>query len=190
MYGDGTSLQLRNAEKKVASFAKKPRLPMDVFERLKIFPDPIKKVASDSYEDFSDVYGKLTTEKDRPSLAKNIHKEKPTKPFRMTAETVCDVVVCGYCLKPRCVYSKRKLNQSEKIEFHRCKEDYMYTCGGTMLPENSDLFSICCPEILQSCEEVVSPHYYSSRLQCDMCCHVCGAFGDLRPISEELQRSF
>ena len=56
--------------------------------------------------------------------------------------------------------------------------------------ESSDLFSICCPEILLSCEEVVSPHYFSSRLQCDLYCYICGAFGSLKPISEEQKRSF
>ena len=83
---------------------------MDVFERLKVFPDPVKKVGSDSYEDFSDVYGKATFEKDRPSLlpqkTSDKTKEKPKKPYRMTAETVYDVLVCGKCLKPRYLYSK------------------------------------------------------------------------------------
>ena len=44
------------------------RLSLDVFERLKVFRYPVKKVGSDSCEDFSDVYGKVTSEKDRPSL--------------------------------------------------------------------------------------------------------------------------
>ena len=47
-----------------------------------------------------------------------------------------------------------------------------------------------CPEQNQSCEEIVSTHYYSSRLQREMCCYNCGIFGDLKPISDEMKRSF
>lgn len=52
-------------------------------------------------------------------------EERPKKPFWMTAETVCDLVVCGECLNPRRVYSKRKLT---KTEYTVCKEDYLYSC--------------------------------------------------------------
>ena len=69
------------------------------------------------------------------------------------------------------------------------KEDYVYTGGGTIVPENHNLFSVCCPEQNQSCEEIVSTHYYSSRLQCEMCCYNCGVFGDLKPISDEAFRA-
>jgi hypothetical protein len=102
-------------------FCKPPRLPQDVFERLSVFPDSVKKVGSDH------VFGKSTTEKDRPSLSGSAKKKsagKPSKPFRMTSETVCDVLVCGDCLKPRCLYSQRKLIQSEQIQLVQCKEDY------------------------------------------------------------------
>lgn len=133
-------------------FCKPPRLPLDVFERLKVFPDLVKKVGSDRYEDFTDVYGKSTTEKDRPSfsLPQKSTKEKPKKTFRMTAETVCSIMICGECLKPRCFDSARKLSRSEQIELHHCKEDYMYTCGGTVIPDNHNLASLCSPEIIQN----------------------------------------
>ena len=182
---------IKKCGKEGCRFCKPPRLPLDIFENLKVFPDPVKKTGSDRYEDFSDVYGKTTTEKDRPSLSQaKKSKEKPKRPFRMTAETVCDVLVCGECLKPRCLYSKRKLSRSELAELNHCKEDYVYTCGGTIFPENHNLFSLCCPEQNQSCEETVSTHYYSSRLQREMCCYNCGVFGDLKPISDEMKRSF
>ena len=89
-----------------------------------------------------------------------------------------------------CLYSKRKLTQSDLIELNHCKESYVYTCGGTIFPESHSLFSECSPEFLHSCEELVSPHYYSSRLQCALCCYCCGAYGDLIPISDEMKRSY
>ena len=170
-------------------FCKPPRLPLDVLQ-LKVFPDPVKKVGSDKYEDFSAVYGKSTAENDRPSFSHKKTKEKPKKPFRMTAETVCSIIICGECLKPRCFYSARKLSRSEQTELNHCKEEYIYTCGGTVIPESHNLFSLCSPEIIQDCEETVSPHYYSCHLQCVLCCYNCGAFGDLIPIPDDVKRNF
>lgn len=169
---------------------KPPRLPLDVFKKLKAFPDPMKKVGSDRYEDFNDIYGKPTTEKYLPSVSQQKLKEKPKKPFRMTAETVCSIMICGECLKPRCFYSSRKLSRSEQIELHQCKEDYLYTCGGTVIPDDHSLFSVCSSEIIQNCEEPVSPHYFSCRLQCVLCCYSCGAFADLVPIPDEMKKGF
>ena len=78
---------VKKCGKEGCHFCKPPRLPLDIFENLKVFPDPVKKTGSDRYEDFSDVYGKTTTEKDRPSLSQaKKSKEKPKKPFRITAE--------------------------------------------------------------------------------------------------------
>ena len=97
----------------------------------------------------------------------------------MTAETVCDMVVCGECLKPRCMYLKRKLT---KVEFNKLvvyKEDYLYNCGGTILPEaDEDINSLCAHEILDGCSDNISPHYY------------CGSYGDLRSISDDMKRKF
>lgn len=90
-----------------------PRLPQEEFEKLSFFPDPTKKLGSDSYLEFKEVWGKSTTEKDRPSISTKKGKEKPKKPFLMTAETVCDLIVCGECLKPRCVNSIGKLTKNE-----------------------------------------------------------------------------
>ena len=53
--------------------------------------------------------------------------------------------------------------------------------GGTIIPESHALFALCCPEIIQSCEELVSPHYYSCRLQGTF--FITGVFGDLMKIS-------
>ena len=169
---------------------KSPRLPPDVFEKLSLFPDPMKKTASESYKDFTEVWGKTTSESDRPSLSLKKSKEKSAKPFRMTAETVCDVIVCGECLKPRCVYSKKKLSKNEHSQLQILKQDYFYCCGGTIFPENSDIKSLCCIELLTSCNEDVSPHYFAAKFNNSICCYHCGAYGDLRTISEEMRRRY
>ena len=154
----------------------------------------MKKPATDSYQDFLALWGTSTSEKDRPSLSSSKKakeaKEKPKKPFRMTAETVCSIVYCSECLKPRCVYSSRKLTNVEQAELQRHKEDYLYSCGGTVIPESSGIVALCCTEFLDGCSEVVSPHYFAARLANTPCCYHCGAFGDLHPITEEKKRSY
>ena len=56
----------------------------------------MKKPATASYQDFSALCGKSTSEKDRSSLSSSKKvteaKEKLNKPFRMTAVTVCSIV--------------------------------------------------------------------------------------------------
>ena len=43
-----------------------PRLPADIFDGLHFLPDPV--VLDGGYEDFDQLYGTVTSEKDRPSL--------------------------------------------------------------------------------------------------------------------------
>ncbi len=88
------------------------------------------------------------------------HTAKVSKSFRMTAETVCDVLVCGECLKPRCVYSKRKLTKDEFNKLAIYKENFLYCCGGSIFPEeDEDINLLCAHEILDGCNDNISPHY-------------------------------
>jgi len=82
-----------------------PRLPTEVFEQLHHFPDPVPDKDSDSYQSFDMIYGNKTLEKFRPSLM----SKKPSAPFRLSGETVQNIVICSECLKPRCVYAQRML---------------------------------------------------------------------------------
>ena len=49
--------------------SKSPRLPQEVFSHR--FPDPVTKHNSETYQDFHDVWGTATTERDRPSFVAN-----------------------------------------------------------------------------------------------------------------------
>ena len=168
-----------------------PRLPQTEFSRLNFFPDPMKKPASDSYLSFEEVWGKETSEKDRPSCTPpKKPKEKPKKPFRMTAETVCDYVVCMECLKPRCVYSSKRLTHAQYAQLQCYKEEFLYSCGGSIIPEESSLATLCCTELISGCHENITPNYYASRLTNPPCCYVCGAFGDLCPVLDEMKHSY
>ena len=76
-------------------------LPEEEAKRLFHFPDPLLRKNSDHFQDFASVYGKPTTEKDRPSLKSGVPStaggtaEPP--PFVLKAERVrrteCDTLV-------------------------------------------------------------------------------------------------
>ena len=164
-----------------------PKLPPEIFQQLCAFPDPMKvNDVSESYLAFDAVYGKPTSEKFRPKSKSPASAQKPAqKPFRLAAETVIDAVVCGECLKPRCVYSVRRLTQEQFQCLARLKQDILYVCGGP-----SELSDVCCVEPNITCNSIISVHYFSCRKKFQTCCHVCGCFGDLVPITDEMRRQF
>ena len=145
------------------------------------------KPAADSYQDFLALWGTSTSEENRQSLSSSKKakegKEKPKKP------TVCSIVYCIECLKPRCVYSSRKLTNVEQAELQRYKEDYLYSCGGMIIPKSSRIVGLSCTEFLDGCSEVISPHYFATRLTNTPCCYHYGAVGDLNPITKERSRA-
>lgn len=164
------------------NICRQPRLPSEVFLQLHHFPDPLRKLNSESYMDFHDVWGTSTTEKDRPSLATK--KSPDQSPIRKSGEAVRELVICGECLKVRCVYSAKTLTKEQLLEFRRCKEDNMYVCGTTVIPQENPLKEICYFEAGINCDSVISPHYFSSRHKFPQVCYVCGVFSDLVPIFE------
>lgn len=110
--------------------------------------------------------------------------KKPSAPFRLSGETVRNIVICGECLKPRCVYAQRMLSKERIAELEVFKEEHIFVCGSTFIPPESNLFSICFVEN-SNCDSDVSPQYYSSRLNLQKCCYVCASLSELVPIPEE-----
>ena len=86
-------------------------LPEEEAKVLHHLPDPMLQHSNaDHFQAFSSVYGKPTTEKDRPSLkpgaaADRTAADKP--PFTLKAERVRKTIECTECDRPRCVYSDR-----------------------------------------------------------------------------------
>ena len=68
--------------------------------------------------------------------------------------------------------------------------DHFYVCGASIIPEESELFSLCAFEIGINCETELSSHYYSSRLKFPPRCYVCGVFSDLVVIPQEKSQKF
>ena len=143
---------------------------------------PVKKHNSESYEDFHDVWSKDTTEKDRPSFVTKKSADVNQPSFRKSSETLRDLVICGECLKVCCVYSAKALTKEQFLQFKKCKEDYIYVCGTTVIPSENNLSKILYFEHGINCDKEISPHYYSARQKFVPVCYLCGVLTDLVPI--------
>ncbi len=93
-------------------------------------------------------------------------------------------------LKTRCIYGIRRLTPAEFQLLGRVKEDVLYVCGSTLFDFTSELAKICCVELNVNCNSDMSSHYYSCKKKFQVCCYVCGCFGDLVPITDERRRQF
>ena len=176
---------IRKCGRTDCNMCKPPRLPPDVFCQLHSFPHPIPEPGSNSYKDFHSAYGTATTEKYRPSLV----QKKQDAPFRLAGETVRSIVICGECLKPRCLYASKALSSELMTLLESCKEDNIFVCGSSFLPPESELSQLCWVE-RSNCDAEVNGHYYSSRLKLQRCCYVCGALAELVEIPPEKARAF
>ena len=109
---------------------KPPRLSKEVFESLHHIPDPVRD--GNVYKPFSEVYGTVTTEKDRPSLSSSAEKAgngMPFSPSGQFAYNVRQTVVSSECDKPRILYAARKLKQHDDQRLELALNDFLYTYG-------------------------------------------------------------
>ncbi|XP_078597452.1 uncharacterized protein LOC144873716 [Branchiostoma floridae x Branchiostoma japonicum] len=146
------------------TICKKPKLPPEVFNRLKTFPDPVLDVTGEHYKPFIEVYGTATSEGYRPSLKESRAKEH-SMPFSPCAENTRGVVTCLDCGKPRTIHSQRALTTAQKKDLDSLKEDSMYTCGVSWIPDDHPLKESCYVSRALSCAVPVEPYYYSARLK-------------------------
>ena len=161
---------------------KAPRLAENVFKDLHHIPDPVPDTSL-KYKSFDELYGTITTEQYRPSKSKAIASTHGI-PFSPNAQTARELVCCTECLKPRVIYSQRKLTFAETSVLFRSLESLLYSCGSTLkgveveCRDGEDLSLLTLFERLfvrqnLSCDDPVEVPYYSSDRFEDICAH-CG----------------
>ncbi|XP_070556692.1 uncharacterized protein [Ptychodera flava] len=168
-------------------FHKAPRLPNDVFTGLHHLPDPVLDDSGMHYKPFAEVYGTVTTEKDRPSLQSNTSTTKGHGlPFSPSAQTACRVkrtVMCHECDKPRVLHGTNKLKQHELNQLDAAMEEVDFTCGTDIhnfIPEGQPghiISKVYVRHDLQ-CTSPVEIPYFSSSVFPALCSH-CGSGEDL-----------
>ena len=99
-------------------------------------------------------------------------------------------VPLGFVIEPCCKengnFIRYLSTKEEALEFRKCKEEFIYVCGSSVIPEDSQLQ--CAFEVDINCESPISNHYYSARLKLPPVCYVCGVLSPLVPISPERKR--
>ncbi|KAI8484568.1 hypothetical protein Bbelb_376750 [Branchiostoma belcheri] len=123
-------------------YCKKPRLPPEMFSRLKNFPDPVIDASGEHFKQFHEVYGTDTSENHRPSL----NASRTTghgMPFNPSAEKTRGIVMCLDCRRPRTIHSLKALTTKQKTQLDGLKEESMYTCGVAWITETHPLHDIC-----------------------------------------------
>ena len=142
------------------------------FSSLKFLPDPL--LGEDGhYHPFKHIYGKSTTEKDRPSQKAKKQKSLSYSPSKQHATNVGVVIQCEECSKWRLMFSKRKLSLHQQQELRNIVSDLSYSCGATMddvdLPDH-----LKCVEIRSHCcSDSIERLYYSAYPEDVLCIH-CG----------------
>ena len=165
------------------SICKPPRLPPEVLASIHHLPDPLKDSNSEHHQPFNDLYGAMTTEQDRPSL-QNVCKQTHGLPFSPSAQTcrnIAKVVLYSECLRPRVLYSQKKVSYGERTVVRRTLEQMLYSCGSKLDIEPvilggdpssaATVFTRVMVRLNLTCSNPVEVPYYSSECFEDICVH-------------------
>ena len=147
------------------------------FYRLQFVPPPLLNSSKDHYKKFSDLYGEIPSDKDRPSrtpvpLEEEKQVDKGRKSLLLRGK-VRGCIACSECNKPR--YSHSKLTPSEVSEISQIKNSKLYTCGSVLFPPGSSHESTIVVREALVCVINIETQYYSSILvHIPPVCYYCG----------------
>lgn len=155
------------------------RLPPDVFHELSFLPLPLLDITKEHYKKFDDLFGQHPDEKGRPSYVPTPSEEakQRDKDHRgiIVKAKVRDLIRCGECHKPRCIFSNSKLSPQESVELQCTKETNIYSCGSPLFPEGSRYVNTIVVREALTCISPIEAQYYSSVLvHFPPICYYCG----------------
>ena len=114
------------------------RCPPDVATTLPFVPDPQLDSTCSKFKAFEDVYGKLTSEKDRPSLETVAEQHDQEVKGILVSNKARMTVTCCQCEKPRVVYSQLRLHPGVDKCLSELADFLMYSCGSHLYYELSE----------------------------------------------------
>ncbi|XP_048764718.1 uncharacterized protein LOC130046902 [Ostrea edulis] len=90
----------------------------------------------------------------------------------LVAQNVRSTIKCTECDKPRCIYSKLKLNPRDLRALKHTTDKYDYTCGAILAPEGDVLHGKVFTRLQLACTSHIEFAYYSSDVgRKDMCAY-------------------
>ena len=151
------------------SICKPPCLPPEDFKKLKHIPHPTP-MEDGHYLPFSSAFEIITSEEHRPTYVptkpKQPKKQKRTLSFRATVQHVKNsnlMVQCTECNMWRLVFSRYKLDATQRKHLQNILDEHDYSCGASLLDLNL-------PEIYKdvdirdhSCHDPIEVLYYTAK---------------------------
>ena len=123
-------------------------------------------ISKEHYQEFSKLFGKETSEINRPSLKFSLESteaDKVNKDF-LVAQRVRDVIKCSNCSRPRCIFAAAKLSYNQSLRLRQLKDDNIYVCGVSLFPEKSQYQVNIVVRKSMSCSlSPVEAVYYSTK---------------------------
>ena len=148
------------------------------------------------YKPVLEVYGKETTEKDRPTLQSSAEKGSHGMPFNPSgqfARNVGEILHCTECNKPRVMYAARKVRFYDQRKLETVLEGIIYTCGMDLkecIPadisdhdKQSHVLSSIFVRQNMNCDSRIEIPYFSSECFPSICIY-CGSEESLVPAIE------
>ena len=157
------SFSIKKCGKPDCQLCKPPRLPAQKFDKLSHIPDPVPGIDG-HYLSFTEVFGKSTDEKHRPSLQKSTRRK--SLPFVASVQHANNtglLVQCEECEMWRLVYAPCKLSSADKCKLSECLQEHTFTCGANLSDMNltENLCDVCVRDL--SCYDPVERLYYSVK---------------------------
>ena len=151
------------------------------FSKLHFLPFPMLDSSKEHFKDFRSSYGKMTSEKDRPSanLKMTTTEEDTKNKSLLNVIKVRNTIKCVDCKKTRCVYSGKALSPSQLTALGHIKEAKMYKCGSVLFPTTHTLYGLVIVRTTLACEIPVEATYFGAttiKLP-DLCNHCGGVSG-------------
>ena len=170
------SFCIKKCGKHDCNMCKPVRMDMETFHTLQFLPDPVMQ-DDGHYVPFSEAFGSVTSEKDRPSFKGTRTKTLSFTPSVQHARNTDTMILCEECNMWRLLFSKRKLTLSEHTQLESILEDVVYTCGASL--EDLDLPGNLANVVVKDhkCGDAIEKLYYSANHE-DICIY-CATTDDL-----------
>ena len=164
-----------------------PRLSPEIFSKLCFLPDPMLDASKEHFRSFSEVYGKETSEKDRPSLNtdKLSSETDVINKSLLVGQKIRGVIHCTICKKPRCVYANTFLSNGQTTHVQRIRDEEIFVCGSSLFPESAKYHATIVVREALTCDSTVEISYYGAKMvKLPVICIHCGGSSN-SPIAED-----
>jgi hypothetical protein len=126
------------------------------------------------------VYNRPTTDEHQPSKKIAITGAERGPSGLYVNTKVRRFITCNECSKVRCLFSEKQLTEQDDLEVQHAIENWPYTCGSAIFPQEHSLFNKVFVREKIGCKTPMEFTYYSCRKSHPDRCYHCGSTEDLQ----------